>query len=166
MGMDIGQSFSPTDAAQQNQQQTGQLTPVQQAIKILSLRIPHQGGASAITPNALLTAPGAAGLVGGPMDIMAILRRLLQPGGGVGPAPAGLSNAPVPNVTPGGPPGLPSMPFFGAAPPPPPPSMTPLPGPGTPTTGPGDQGPVFDRTNPTPRPGAPTFHTGNVFRGM
>lgn len=113
----IGLSFAP--GQNPNQQQPGSqdsaISPVQQAIKILSMRVPQNAGPGGITPNALLTGPGSAGLgaAGGGFDLMALLRRLLQPGGqsSAGPAdampmpgPAGQMpspSVPLPHVTPG-----------------------------------------------------------------
>lgn len=97
----IGLSFSPSGSgqdAQQAQPQSGDLSPVQQAIKILSLRVPRNVGAGGITPNALLTSPGAGG-----MDIVALLRQLMQ-GGGPGAPTAGPASGGIPNprVVPGG----------------------------------------------------------------
>lgn len=150
MSYPVGLSFSPTQQnGPQNQPNASALTPVQQAIKILSLRIPQQGGASAITPTALLTAPGAAGVGAGagaawPADLLSLLRRLLMPGADMGPAgptaaPAGVSSAVLPNIVPGTTPS----------------PMSPIRGPGVPTQGllPGPGAPVVDRTNPLPGTG-------------
>lgn len=119
---DFGLSFAPTG---QNEAQNAQnQTPLQDAIKVLSLRIPSFVGAQGIAPQALLGgagaagAPGASAVPGGPgpggvpggLDDW--LRRLLmgmgnpmgggQPGGqpaAMGaPPPMGI---PTPRVTPG-----------------------------------------------------------------
>lgn len=60
----IGVSFQPgTSEADQmkRREQTGSAQGVQEAIKVLSLRLPKVVGAQAAAPQALLTAPGAQG---------------------------------------------------------------------------------------------------------
>lgn len=143
----IGLSFAPTAQNQAQTQNGGGLSPVQQAIKILSLRIPQNTGPSGISPNALLTGPGSAGLgsAGGGVDLLAFLRRLLQPGMQAGTLAQGMNDNPMapamasgvllPHITPGS----------GAGP------MAPQPGPGVPTFPPTGGGPVVDRSNPAPR---------------
>lgn len=74
----IGLSFDP---AQQQKQQNGASGPntgsapqgVQEAIKILSLRLPRVVGANAISPQALLSSPGGSG---GMVD--SVVSRVLQ----------------------------------------------------------------------------------------
>lgn len=74
----IGVSFDP---AQDPYQQHGQSGPnastaprgIQEAIKILSLRLPKVLGANAVSPRALLTAPGAGG---SPVD--GVVQRIIQ----------------------------------------------------------------------------------------
>jgi hypothetical protein len=146
MADELGLSFSPTAQAQQQQAQTGALTPIQQAIRILSLHVPRTARPSSIAPNALLTAPGAAGLAGagspGGLDFVTLLRRLLAggapPGAGVQPSGpstldpntgAPISGAAIPHVTPAtGPVGIEPVA---------PPVLQP-------------SGPVIDRRNPVP----------------
>lgn len=142
----IGLSFAPGQRANPQQgPDQGNLSPVQQAIKILSLRVPQNAGAGGITPNALLTGPGAAGLgaAGGGFDLMALLRQLFQQGPnamGAGQAPLGAP--PLPHVTPGQGP------------------MTPQPGPGMPTFPTPGGGPAIDRRQPGigNRSGAPILN--------
>lgn len=75
----IGVSFDP---AQDQYQQNGQSGPnastaprgIQEAIKILSLRLPKVLGANAVSPRALLTAPGAG--AGGNVD--GVVQKIIQ----------------------------------------------------------------------------------------
>lgn len=83
--MAYGLSFQPggDQNGQGGQNGRGQ-TPVQQAIQLLSLRLPSVVGARAIAPQALLNAPGGAGLGGGGMTVeaaLALLRKLAQQSG-------------------------------------------------------------------------------------
>ena len=136
---DLGLDFTPQ--AQAN----GEATPIQQAIRILSLRIPRQVGARGLAPQPLLASPGAGGMgAGGGMDLLSLLRQLLQPGGagaaaGGGQAPLPMPGAgPVPRITPGS--GGGTMPGPGGGL-----DLSPRPGPGVPTMpGPG-VGPGADR---------------------
>jgi hypothetical protein len=57
----FGISFAPTAQNQQEQQNQHQ-TPIQDAIRLLSLRIPSFAGSRSPIPDALLQAPGGAGL--------------------------------------------------------------------------------------------------------
>lgn len=85
--MSYGLSFMPgaddgTGTNQQNGPQRPAGTPVQSAIKLLSLRLPSVVGANAISPQALLQSPGSAG-VGGPggmggESLIEWLKKLLQ----------------------------------------------------------------------------------------
>lgn len=124
-----GISFSPI---QDDPTQHGPTAnrPIQEAIRTLSLRIPQtRPGANAIAPNALMSAPGAAGLapasgganLGGLEQILRKLFGLPATGSfapslmAAGPAPAGAGggggnialmpsgsgSAPLPNITPG-----------------------------------------------------------------
>ena len=70
-----GISFQPG-----NQQGRSALNPVQQAVQLLSLRLPTVVGARALAPQALLTAPGgqALGGSGSPDATLELLRRLMQ----------------------------------------------------------------------------------------
>jgi hypothetical protein len=91
--MAIGVSFLPGQQQGQAGAGTGTADPqeaVSQAIKILSLRLPRVVGANAIAPQALLTAPGAAGVNSGGMNIDRLVQMILQglvPGGGGSQAP-------------------------------------------------------------------------------
>jgi hypothetical protein len=88
--------------------------PIQEAIKVLNLRLPSVVGARALAPAALLHAPGGAGLATGGMNLEEFLRRLFGQGR---PGP----RAALPNR-----PGVPSLPLtlpspspsFSSAPPP------------------------------------------------
>lgn len=139
----LGVSFSPTG----DDGPTAKPSPVQQAIQTLSLRIPTHAGASAFTPQSLLSPMGGRG---GPNDaILEFLRKLLfgQPGGGGSlaggpmgaPPPGGI---PPPGVTPGGGP-LPRDPLP-PHPPDPGPDAPPVPDPLT------HSGPIS--TQPVPLP--------------
>jgi hypothetical protein len=62
----IGVSFDPAQEGQYNQQGSGPNASsaprgIQEAIKILSLRLPRVVGANAVSPQALLGSPGSAG---------------------------------------------------------------------------------------------------------
>ena len=127
---DFGVSFMPGangaggQGDPQGQQPAG--SPLQQAIKFLSLRLPRFTGPGALAPEALLNAPGAGGLPGGPESLTALLQQLAgmqQPPGMSPMAPSGgssggggplnypggspqqmprIQQAPTPRVTPGG----------------------------------------------------------------
>lgn len=102
MSFDAGLSFQPN--AQPSQQNAGGdagptdrgANPVQDAIRILSLRLPRVVG-QAPTSGALLNGPGMAGLgagfAGNPANFMALLQRFISGQGGPG-TPAGA----IPNV--------------------------------------------------------------------
>jgi hypothetical protein len=111
----LGQSFAPLgsdDETRQRQQQAGgsAISPVQEAIKLLSLRIPRFQGPTPI-PQALLTAPGIAGLPTAPgmpgtggvegNPLQQLLFRMIQGGfGGNQPAGVGSFGAPPPRPAP------------------------------------------------------------------
>lgn len=98
--MPLGLSFAPTDQNQQEQQNKPVGTPIQDAIKILSLRIPSFAGAKGIAPDALLQGGGAGSFPFGgqtPGGLDEYLRRLFA-GGGMAPT----GGLPQPNVIPGG----------------------------------------------------------------
>jgi hypothetical protein len=64
----IGVSFDPAQEGQYNQQGSGPNASsaprgIQEAIKILSLRLPRVVGANAVSPQALLSSPGSSGRV-------------------------------------------------------------------------------------------------------
>ena len=112
MAGEFGLSFSPTGKDDQQQAGANQ-TPIQDAIKVLSLRIPQFHGG--IAPQQLLGGPGSAGLPGGgapgvggiPGGLDEFLRRLFGMGGGMpGGMPGGpMAGPPTPSVRPGGEPG-------------------------------------------------------------
>ena len=105
----FGLSFAPTAQNQQEQQNQIQ-APIQNAIRLLSLRIPSFAGSRSPIPDALLQAPGGAGLgmatgeTPGGLDQW--LRRLFAsagespfaPGRSVPDMPA--MTPPIPRVTP------------------------------------------------------------------
>lgn len=64
----IGISFIPSaqNQAQQGPRQAGLEGDLSQAFKILSLRLPQNIAPTAPVPQALLTGPGSAGVLGGP----------------------------------------------------------------------------------------------------
>lgn len=115
--MALGLSYQPgADQQNGNGGQGGpQAPPVQEAIRLLSLRLPSVQGARSISPQALLQGQGSAGLGAGQgMSLGAaieFLRRLLQQSGGrPGPQAAGMfagqsggggGFAPTPRVIPG-----------------------------------------------------------------
>src|SRR5512137_2970035 len=82
--MAIGLSFVPGGNLDRKSSETP-VEPIQDAIQVLSLRLPRVVGAGAVAPGALLNAQGAAGLMGG-MDldrmIKAIIDRMLPQVGG------------------------------------------------------------------------------------
>lgn len=108
----VGLSFSPTSdqTNAQSKQQTGSgLSPVQDAIRILSFRVPTVLGASAVSPLVGLGSQPIGG--GAPIDSALMqewLRRLFggeagggfgsagQPGTGLPPAPSGGAPPPTP----------------------------------------------------------------------
>lgn len=109
----IGYSFSPTAQGETEEERRrrlleqggGSLSPVQDAIRILSLRLPRMNMAGSIAPLQLLAGLGGAGLGGNPASALQ-LQRLgggMAPGGpapgGFMPPPSGPSGkAPTPNV--------------------------------------------------------------------
>jgi hypothetical protein len=94
MPNNYGLSFQPgTDQGngQGNGQQDPNASPIQSAVKLLSLRLPSVVGAQAISPQALLQSPGSAGLGGGnmtPEAMLALLKKLMQQSGGQMPPQA------------------------------------------------------------------------------
>ena len=116
--MSLGLSFLPSgdDPTQRMGQDGGSpsgLAPLQSAIRLLSMRIPRFGGPSGMAPggmapNALLQAPGAAGMGGGNASLEMILKALMGMGGpgalpgSMGAGPMGSpGRVPAPRVTPG-----------------------------------------------------------------
>lgn len=151
----IGQNFSPTDQTMgQRPQPTGAVDPLQQAIQVLQLRMPHVYGANAPAPSPLLQSQGA------PMgfNLQAVLQHLLGiapqqgmglPGGTAGPGPmAPIPSGPRVELPPGsgGPAAGGTAPPFTPAvhyqPPPMPPGGT---------AGPGPIGPYVNRPGPPNR---------------
>lgn len=94
--MDFGVSFSPTGDGQQRNQQDpqGSQTPIQDAIKLLSLRIPSFRGQGGIAPQSLMQGSGSLGVMGqaGPGGMQQMLAQLFGQQG---------QSAPTPNITPG-----------------------------------------------------------------
>ena len=112
MPMDFGMSFNPSGAGSgQDPQQGASQTPIQDAIKTLSLRIPRFRGPG-MAPQALLNAQGGGGMMGAgsmPGGLQQILAQLFGNQGQLGAqAPIGGGSAPVPNMLPGSGPALPS----------------------------------------------------------
>ena len=88
--MAIGQSFQPGAENGQQQQNGSRRPPVQEAIRLLSLRLPTVVGARGIAPQQLLQGQGSAGLGGGPMSLGAALewlRKLMSGQGEMGTPP-------------------------------------------------------------------------------
>jgi hypothetical protein len=104
---DIGIGFLPQDEQGYRQQQgafSGEgITPLQAAVKFLSLRLPRFAGSGSIVAQPLL--PGGPGGRPNPEDLPGLLRRLggLGRGPGFEPMPAGgpAPRAPGPIWTPG-----------------------------------------------------------------
>lgn len=109
--MDLGMSFNPsqtTDPNQRQQDQAGGQTPIQDAIKLLSLRIPQfrsQGGVASLP---LLQGSGSLGVMGGngthPGGLQQILAQMFgqqgmnTPGMNTGSGGIFSGSAPTPNV--------------------------------------------------------------------
>ena len=103
--MAIGVSFVPSAQGSQGTGTTSPVSPLQQAIQFLSLRLPKVFGPGAISSPQTLTAPGSAGL-SGEASPDAFFRQLMQQAGqgGVPPVgvPPGSPGAPgAPSITPG-----------------------------------------------------------------
>jgi hypothetical protein len=150
----FGLSFAPFAGKQgYGDQGGGQLSPVQEAIQILSLRRPTVVGASAPGPNGLINpnapgGPGGAGAPGG-MDFSALLQTLLKQFGGQYQAPQ-MPKFGDQAQQPGGsyaPPQLPKVP---------PPGFDFGQGPKTPEPGPMAPPPLQSPTPPARQPG-PSF---------
>lgn len=168
---DFGVSFMPTP---QNGGETGRPTavePVQEAIKILSLRLPKVVGGGAIAPAPLLNAPGAGG---NPLGRSALAQQRFAPqpsAGGIGGLSPEVLNQLIevlsrrpPMPTPfGAPPSAPPSPSFGSIPQPKitigDESRNPTPRPSTPSPQPPSVPTVTLPSNPTPPapPPAPDF---------
>ena len=78
--MAYGLSFMPggdNAGGNANRQDEARVTPAQEAIKLLSLRLPSVVGARALAPNTLMQSPGGAGLAGpGGMSVDAMIEWL------------------------------------------------------------------------------------------
>jgi hypothetical protein len=116
--MDFGLSFNPAQQSQDpmNSQQGGGQTPIQDAIRTLSLRIPTFRGPG-IAPQPLMQSQGSMGVMGGqgmPGGLQQILAQIFgqRPQGQGMPAPAPQSSVPLPNFKPGA--TGPSTPSFNA----------------------------------------------------
>ena len=128
MADSLGLTFAPTAAAQQDDKMR-QGSPLQQAIQVLSLRLPRIMGARPIAPQQLLGAQGAAG--GSPYgNPSAIVQQIMQqilggktppvgvpPTGGI--VPQGMYQPPRGGINPQGVPRLdPITGGYGVPPPP------------------------------------------------
>lgn len=105
--MDFGLSFNPGQQQQpgMDPQQGGSQTPIQDAIKTLSLRIPTFRGPG-MAPMPLMTSPGSGGMMGGqgmPGGLQQILSQIFgRMGPGQAPMPGQApSGVPLPNFKPG-----------------------------------------------------------------
>ena len=113
----LGISFSPLDSGDSGNSKTGPTNPVQEAIKILSFRMPTVVGAGAPSPGALMGGPSGNGTqIGNDIAEQWIRRFLMGQGGQAGTSsagqpgapqqpsgPSGVSPLPNPNVTFGAP---------------------------------------------------------------
>jgi hypothetical protein len=104
---DFGLNFAPTAQNQQQNAQNGQSqSPIQDAIKVLSLRIPSFVGARGIAPNELLQGGGAAAAggmgAGMPGGLEQFLRQLFGQMGGGPMGGGGLASPPQPHIGIGG----------------------------------------------------------------
>lgn len=115
MALEFGVSFNPgaSDGKQPQQQGGPSQTPIQDAIKTLSLRIPQFRGPG-IAPQPLLNATGGSGMMGQgsmPGGLQQILAQLFGNQGqqqGQGGQPMGQgSMPPPPNIIPGAGPSVP-----------------------------------------------------------
>lgn len=93
----FGLSFAPGQAGPTRERgiNGGAPSPIQQAIQLLSLRLPRVMGAQALAPGPLMQAPGA-GAMGGGGSVDALLRLLFGMGGPDGLAAGGLMPRPAP----------------------------------------------------------------------
>lgn len=116
-----GVQFAPLTQNLQAAAKPGGLSPIQQAIQTLSLRIPRFAGPG-ISPPALLQGPGSGGLPpglgggpNGPLDLEEILRRIFGLPGAPPSTPPGTPPPvlPTPVIHPGG-----GVPPAGEPPPP------------------------------------------------
>jgi hypothetical protein len=75
----FGVSFLPGGDASYTRPTSGNASPIQEAIKVLSLRVPRVVGSTPLTPLALLTGQGGGGLPSGLVETL--LRSLTPPAG-------------------------------------------------------------------------------------
>jgi len=96
--MALGISFIPNP--QQQQQQPGsQSQPLQQALQMLSLRVPRFGSAGALMPPLQTRPPGSPlGPMPGTPEFEELMRRLMGGYGYAGPGQGGGGSAPNPTV--------------------------------------------------------------------
>jgi hypothetical protein len=107
MAAPLGQSFAPIGAADE---ETKKMNPAQQAIQVLSMRIPRVRGARTISPLIGESRSAAASQVGGFSPESAVLQTLMQtigagaslptgtmPGGGMGGAMSALGGGMPPS---------------------------------------------------------------------
>lgn len=103
MPTEMGLSFAPTGNRDQDQANGSNQTPLQDAIKVLSLRMPSfVGAAQGISPLAGMAGGGSAGVpnIGGvPGGLEDLLRRLFGGGGGLQPAGVPPLGPPPPTVS-------------------------------------------------------------------
>lgn len=93
MPAQVGRTFQPTTGMDNSQKDRN--AKVQEAIKLLSLRLPSVVGARPVAPGQLLAGQGAGGLgAGGGESGIQLLRRLLAMAGG-GSMPGMTSGAPM-----------------------------------------------------------------------
>lgn len=116
----FGVSFLPGGDASYTKPRPEATQPLQEAIKVLSLRVPRVVGASPLAPLALLQGQGGGGMPSGLLETL--LRNLAQPAGGppvaamptpsqaTGPMPAPMPQVPMP--TPPAAPGIATPPML------------------------------------------------------
>lgn len=108
MAMDFGLSFNPGQQTgnAQDPQKAGSQTPIQDAIRTLSLRLPTFRGPG-IAPMPLLTAQGSAGVMGQgqmPGGLQQLLQQMfgqMQPGGMAPQGGMAQQGPPAPKIIPG-----------------------------------------------------------------
>ena len=88
MPQNVGYSFQPLNQPQTGADGQGRVSGLspQQAVRLLSLRIPERPSPTGIAPQALLQARGGAGVPGGG-DMSALIRALMTMFGGGGAVP-------------------------------------------------------------------------------
>ena len=101
----FGISFFPDQTQDGPRPDQSSAQPLQEAVRILSLRLPRGAPGQAVAPAGLLEAPGGGGLA--PAMLMAILQRLLMGGMMPGTMPGGMPGgipapapAPAPRIIP------------------------------------------------------------------